>query len=53
VHTIETEIGELEGVISVKADLAIKKVEIEFREPADEELLIKKLREINYPPAIS
>mgnify|MGYP000852649491 FL=1 len=53
VHTIETEIRELEGVISVKADLATKKVEIEFREPANEELLIKKLREINYPPAIS
>ena len=53
VHTIETEIEELEGIISVKADLATKKVEIEFSEPADEGLLIKKLREINYPPAIS
>ena len=35
-HTIETEVGELQGVQSVKADEATKKVVITFDRPADE-----------------
>ena len=35
-HTIETEVGELQGVQSVKADEATKKVVITFDTPADE-----------------
>ena len=35
-HTIETEVGELQGVQSVKADEATKKVEITFDTPANE-----------------
>jgi len=50
-HTIETEIGELQGVKSVKADLNTKKVEIAFDAPANENKIKALLAEINYPVA--
>ena len=48
-HTIETEVGELQGVQSVKADEASKKVEITFDSPANEAMIKALLAEINYP----
>jgi len=48
-HTIETEVGELQGVQSVKADEASKKVVITFDNPASEEGIKALLAEINYP----
>ncbi len=48
-HTIETEVGELQGVQSVKADEATKKVEITFDAPANEATIKALLAEINYP----
>ncbi len=48
-HTIEMEVGELEGVQSVKADLDTKKVQIAFDTPASEEKIKALLTEINYP----
>lgn len=48
-HTIEMEIGELQGVQSVKADEASKKVVISFDAPASEEKIKTLLSEINYP----
>lgn len=48
-RTIETEVGELQGVQSVKADEATKKVEITFDTPADETAIKTLLAEINYP----
>ena len=48
-HTIETEVGELQGVQSVKADEATKKVVITFDAPADEQKIKALLAEINYP----
>ena len=48
-HTIETEVGELQGVQSVKADEATKKVEITFEAPANETAIKAMLAEINYP----
>ncbi len=48
-HTIETEVGELQGVQSVKADEATKKVVITFDVPADETKIKALLAEINYP----
>jgi copper chaperone len=48
-HTIEMEVGELQGVQSVKADEASKKVVISFDAPADEEKIKSLLAEINYP----
>ena len=48
-HTIELEVGELEGVKSVKADLDSKNVKIDFDSPADEEQIKALLAEIEYP----
>jgi copper ion binding protein len=50
-HTIEMEVGELQGVQSVKADLNTKKVEIKFDSPASEEKIKALLAEIEYPAA--
>ena len=48
-HSIETELRELEGVQSVKADFPTKKVEISFDAPATEQSIKALLSEINYP----
>jgi len=48
-HTIETEVGELKGVQSVKAAIDTKKVEITFDAPASEQVIKALLAEINYP----
>jgi copper ion binding protein len=48
-HTIETEVSELKGVQSVKAEIESKKVVITFAEPASEEKIKALLAEINYP----
>jgi copper chaperone len=50
VHTIEMELGDLEGVHNVKADLDSKIVKVEFDLPATEDVIVGTLREINYPP---
>lgn len=49
IRTIEMEVSELEGVQSVKADEATKKVEITFDAPASEQTIKALLNEINYP----
>lgn len=49
VHTIQSEVAELAGVQSVKADAATKRVEITFDAPADESKIKALLAEINYP----
>ena len=48
-HTIETEVGELQGVQSVKAEIDSKKVVITFDTPASEDKIKALLAEINYP----
>lgn len=49
VHTIETELGDLEGVLSVNADQESRMVEIDYQPPADEGKIKDLLAEINYP----
>ncbi len=51
VQTIQSEVGELAGIKSVKADAASKKVEIVFDAPANEDKIKTLLAEINYPVA--
>jgi copper ion binding protein len=51
VHTIQTEVSDLAGIKSVKADVETKKVEIEFDAPANEDSIKILLKEINYPVA--
>ena len=48
-HTIEMEVGDLQGVQAVKADLDTKKVQIMFDTPASEQTIKALLTEINYP----
>ncbi len=51
VHTIKTEVGELEGVQSVEANPETKIATIKFDAPATEESIVALLEEINYPPS--
>ena len=50
-HTIEMEVGELEGVKSVKAELDTKNVTVTFDAPASEDKIKALLAEIEYPVA--
>lgn len=51
VHTIQTEVGDLEGVASVVANKDNRTATITFNEPATEEKIKAVLAEINYPVA--
>jgi copper chaperone CopZ len=51
VHTIKTEVSDLEGVQSVNASAETKQATITFDAPATEEKIVELLKEINYPPA--
>ena len=51
VMTIERELGELEGVVSAKADLDTKEVSVEWKSPATWDSIKSLLEEINYPAA--
>lgn len=51
VHTIQTEISDLEGVASVVANKENHTATISFIEPATEEKIKALLAEINYPVA--
>ena len=48
-HTIENEVGEMQGVQFVKAEIDTKKVVITFDAPASEDKIKALLAEINYP----
>jgi copper chaperone len=49
VHTIQSELIELAGVKSVKADKMLRNATIEFEAPADEEKIKALLASIEYP----
>ena len=51
VMTIERELGELEGVSSVKADADTRSVTVTWDAPASEDGIKALLAEINYPAA--
>jgi copper chaperone CopZ len=53
VHTITSEIGELDGVKTVNANVDTKVATIAFDTPATEELIVTTLKAINYPPQLS
>ncbi len=50
VHTIQMEVGDLEGVDTVVASNDTKTVEITFDDPATEEKIVALMKEINYAP---
>ena len=49
VHTIQSEVIDLPGVKSVKADQALRIATIEFEPPASEEKIKELLKSIDYP----
>lgn len=49
-HTIETEVSDLAGVQSVKAEEATKQVTVTYDDPASWEAIKELLVEIEYPP---
>jgi len=51
VHTIQSEVIDLPGVKSVKADQNSRIAVIEFEPPANEEMIKELLNSINYPVA--
>jgi copper chaperone CopZ len=51
VHTIQSEVGELAGVMQVVADMDKKQAMITFAPPATEDQIKALLAEINYPVA--
>lgn len=51
VHTIEMEVGELDGVKKVQATEEPQQATITFDAPATEETIKSLLAEINYPVA--
>ena len=51
VHTIKTELSDLEGIKSVEANHETKTATVVFTNPATEESIKSMLAEINYPAA--
>ena len=51
VHTIQNEVGELQGIVSVKAEEASKQVTISWDAPQTWEGIADLLEEIGYPAA--
>lgn len=49
VHTIKTELSDLEGVASVDGDKDTKEITVTFQQPATVEKIKSVLTEINYP----
>lgn len=49
IHTINTELADMEGVKSVEASLDSKLVTVTFEPPANEDRIRDLLVEINYP----
>jgi copper chaperone CopZ len=49
VHTIQTELVDLEGVKKVVASAQTRQVTVSFEQPADTEKIKALLTEINYP----
>ena len=51
VHTIQTEVADVQGVTEVRASPQSKTAVISFEAPATEDAIKKLLAEINYPVA--
>lgn len=47
---ITNRLNEIDGIESIKGDVASKEVTVEFSEPATDEIITATLEEINYPP---
>jgi len=52
IHTINTELADMEGVKSVEAKMDNKMVTVNFEPPASEDKIRELLVEINYPAEV-
>lgn len=52
-QTIESELGELDGVRNVSADVDSKNVTVEWGDPATWEQIESLLQEIDFPPVVA
>lgn len=50
-NTIEMEVGDIEGVTHVDADVDSKQVTVEWHDPATWDQIESLLREIEFPPS--
>ena len=50
IRTIETELKELDHIVTAKAEINTKTLTVEWQEPQNWENIKKLLEEINYPP---
>jgi copper chaperone len=50
VHTIQNEVGDIQGVREVMAEETSKKVTVKWEAPANWPKIERVLTEINYPP---
>lgn len=53
IHTIKTELSEMDGIQEIEGDLEKKTIKVVFDLPASEEKIVSLLAEINYPPKVS
>jgi copper chaperone CopZ len=49
IHTIRNELKEVGGVNLMDGDVSNKQITVEYEDPATEEKIREKLKEINYP----
>ncbi len=52
VHTIKSELNDLDGIVSVEIDQDSKKIKVNWQDPLKWEEIKDLLEEINYPPAL-
>lgn len=46
---IENELKEIEGIVDVQSNIAEKSVTVQWDAPVNRELILNRLKEINYP----
>ena len=49
--TIERELKEIDGILSVESNIQAKTVSVQFEPPVSKEKILATLKEINYPAA--
>jgi copper chaperone CopZ len=50
IHTIQSELGDINGIVAVTGDPSTKRIKVDWDKPVEESAIIKILTDINYPP---
>ena len=51
VQAIKNELAELPGLVKIEGEVKTRMVRVEFDEPTSWEMIVSRLKEIDYPPA--